>query len=75
MYYCIYMLAYNTTYLSILPVLPTLFTILKAMHAPPIFHQTSQPGSRPGRGKTSNRLSCSSEAMQNSCTYIFIKTA
>ena len=35
--------------------------------------QTSQPGSKPGREKVSNRLSCSSKAMQNSSTYIFYK--
>ena len=46
------MLAYSTTYLSTLPVLPLLqilhfsqyapqYCIKKAMHAPPIFHRRS----------------------------------
>ena len=34
--------------------------------------QTSQLGSRPGREKASDQLSCSSEAMQDTCTYIFL---
>ena len=63
MYYCIYMLAYNTTYLSTLPVLP-LYTVHNMLHNIKTHDSESQGQEEAGRTRRTSELFTRSTALK-----------